>query len=493
MKKILKTFLIISFMFVYVINVKALTPADNQLENAYIIGHHLFTEDGPRLDIKTIMLAARTIQSDKLEDMIIYYKQAGTNSWVNVANNYQKVNEPEGIKEENYFTHIDLEANEEVETFELKSIKIAQNEKINDNFTNNQKNITIENNKNIISITENKTLKSWNYRGETSEWYAIIIDMGIPATKINAIGKYIIEEVDKNASSFGTTNENQLILWLKGTQNNSTTIITLQNETTKEAIALTINYKGLDEPIDMKNIISTQSETFTNTYYNKYSKKTLGESDIDDSIYYVNLGKYTGSENPTELTIGNNTYNKDSKYISIGNSAFIMVPVWKIKDNNVLVALPWLATDSLPVGETEIKVGGQTIKIIAYTNIENKKLTLKSVGAANTVNNHTNEITITNENEITYNTGYGTHLGGINIADNEGNIITDSAILIFRKDANGNVGITKPDDGFSYSFYPFAYENKTYDTPESKTLNYKLAFIGKGVIELTIKCNKVVD
>lgn len=257
-----------------------------------------------------------------------------------------------------------------------------------------------------------------------------------------------------------------------------------------------VTVRGLySASIDLKNVMNTQSGTFVDTYYNKYSKQTLGAEDIDDSIYYVNLGKYTGSENPTELSIGNNKYGTESKSISIGNYAFIEVPVWKIANGNILVALPWLSTDSLPVGETEITVSGQTVKIIAYTSIADKKLTLQSVGATSTVGDHTNEITITNasKNEVTYNTGYGSHIGGLNITDTEGNLITDPSVLIFRKDIDGNAAITKPEDGFSYSFYPFPYENSAFTKEENRVLNYKLAFIGKGVIEVTINCNKVVD
>lgn len=337
-------------------------PNEQQLQNAYIIGTYLFTEDSERLDTATIMLAAKTIKGNKKEDMIIYYKPADQDSWVNVnekdKEGYKVVAEPEGIKIENYFTHIDLAITEKV--------------------------------------------------------------------------------------------------------------------------------------LDIRQKMNEQSNSFIQTYYDKYQNGDILK-EVNDSIFYMDLGEYYGEENPTTLAIGENKYDTASKYLSIGNNARTYTPVWKIKEGKLLVALPWLAVDALPVGETVITVGGQTYKVTVYTNVEEKALTISEVKGLSTNPGYTNSATLEN-GEIVYKSGHGTHILGVTIKDGNGNNITDTNEVIFRKDeSTGAMGFTKPESGVTYDLYVFAYENKAYTETENKNLTYKLAIPGKGVITLNINASKVVD
>ena len=77
------------------------------------------------------------------------------------------------------------------------------------------------------------------------------------------------------------------------------------------------------------------------TYYNKYNDGDL-LTEVDDDIFYINLGKYRGSANPESLTIVDKIYPVSdtanvgqSLRMSIGNNAFTNVPVWKIVDGNL--------------------------------------------------------------------------------------------------------------------------------------------------------------
>ena len=142
--------------------VNAEEPTDVNLDGAYIIGTHIFTADGPRLTTQNIMLAAKTIESDNIEDMIIYYRLPGDDAWYSTLDNFAETATPEGIKEdgtieENYFTYIDLEPQEEAieaqKKFELNSVSnIKTDEVINDQYGQdikyNQDSISINNNGN---------------------------------------------------------------------------------------------------------------------------------------------------------------------------------------------------------------------------------------------------------------------------------------------------------------------------------------------------------
>ena len=107
MKRSLKYLSVLALAFIALtFTAQARVITDEELENAYVIGTHLFTEEGIKLDTETIMLAARTIEDNIeptdvwLEDMIIYFKPAGEYRWINALTN-EEIAEPQGIRENN--------------------------------------------------------------------------------------------------------------------------------------------------------------------------------------------------------------------------------------------------------------------------------------------------------------------------------------------------------------------------------------------------------
>ena len=90
MKKVIYGIIILIFMFT--MNVKAKEITASSIPNgAYIIGTHEFTRDKAQnysgtLTIQHIMLAAKTISSDRVEDMKIYYKNS-RGTWVDPITN----------------------------------------------------------------------------------------------------------------------------------------------------------------------------------------------------------------------------------------------------------------------------------------------------------------------------------------------------------------------------------------------------------------------
>ena len=74
-------YLIVALVFIFgfgSVSAKEVETEDIE-KNTYIIGTHMFTRDtnenyNGQLTTKLIMLAAKTIQSNNLEDMVIYYR-----------------------------------------------------------------------------------------------------------------------------------------------------------------------------------------------------------------------------------------------------------------------------------------------------------------------------------------------------------------------------------------------------------------------------------
>ena len=274
MKKNLKYFVFCTMSFLALgITANAEAIDQSKFENAYIIGTHIFTADGAQLTTKNIMLAAKTIESDDIDDMVIYFKPYGSDTWENVLNNFETIEAPDGINadgsgDETYFTHIDLvEQEEAIKKIQLNSaLNIKTDDILSDPFGEdikfNQESISISINKNIINVTENRGMKNWNNGHSDEQWYAILLDLGIPKDRITTLEGYTIEEVDKiEADRLGATSENQFVVWLRGSDTTDSKIITFVDNETNEAIALTFNFKGMARyEYDTENKIVVKTE-----------------------------------------------------------------------------------------------------------------------------------------------------------------------------------------------------------------------------------------
>lgn len=242
--------------------------------------------------------------------------------------------------------------------------------------------------------------------------------------------------------------------------------------------------------IDLKSSIETRTNTLISTYYNVYDSQIL--TTVNDDIYYVTLGTYTGSTNPTSLVIGNSTYTIDALSLSIGKNSKIQVPIWKIKDGKVLVALTWLCADSLPNQATNVNVGGQTFEVTLYnTSVASNTLTLESASAAYTPDPFITSVSNLGTNSLDFTYSHKNTALGI-ILSFEGEEITDPNQVIFRKSSDGAMGLTTPESGYTYTVYP-NYANEEVIVENSFSKEYKLALPGKGAIEITFNFNETIQ
>ena len=256
----------------------------------------------------------------------------------------------------------------------------------------------------------------------------------------------------------------------------------------KGVISLTLNGHAVPVNVNLSETIEEKSNNLISTYYNKYSKDDL-LTEVDDDVYYVTLGDYVGTENPSELKIGEIAYDNSAKKLSIGNKAFINVPVWKIKDGKVLVALTWLSADALPDKATKVEVGGQTFEVTVYsTSVAGNNVTIVGADGIYGPTGYAHETTI-NGNTVDFKYTHGTTALGVKLkAGNEE--ITNESQVIFRKSTDGSMGLTTPEEGYTYVVY-FNWENAAISEAKDYVREYKIAIPGKGVISLTLNGHAV--
>lgn len=268
------------------------------------------------------------------------------------------------------------------------------------------------------------------------------------------------------------------------------------------AITIEIDATGITETFsNVASIMTSTSSAFKNTFYNKYNSETIDALDeTQEDAYYVDLGEYVGTEAPTSLTIESTNYTNEAVKVSIGKNAFVNVPLWKIsEDNHVLVALPLLAVEALPVGATTVTVGGQTMRVVAYTDdVSANKLAIVSVDGFGSVGaDHLNEATF-DGNIVTYRSSHNAQGLGINLGyvNNDGTTtklnLTEND-LIFRKDnSNGTIGVTTIDGEFTYALYALGYKNEAFTEIKAVTRDYKLAIAGVGSINVVVNAESVI-
>lgn len=253
-----------------------------------------------------------------------------------------------------------------------------------------------------------------------------------------------------------------------------------------------------------ETVLEKQSASLVATYYNQPNTNNGSDNvltNVDDDVYYIDLGTYTGNEeNPTTLTINGVEYGTDNASLSVGNNNFIELPVWKIKQidgvDHILVALPWLCVEALPNSETVVTVGNQTIDVKLYSEDTNSELVLESAGNFSNSEdaNYIHEVTV-DSNTITLTRGHKIMGVGLTLSLDNENITTsnyDGVIFRMNNVNKMKMGIVTPeDDTFTYATY-YNYSNEPVTEESENTLEYKLAIPGKGTITVTIIVKDVV-
>ncbi len=138
-------------------------------------------------------------------------------------------------------------------------------------------------------------------------------------------------------------------------------------------------FSGCTTPLTVTKDLSVEceaiSDTLISTYHNKDAGVELVETDGEN--FYVEIAD-DEIQNLTAITMSDRIYRRDLTIkFSVGNNNFLDVPVWKLEDSKLFIALPTLYVEATG-GITIIEAGNKIYSIRVFEDGVN--LTVDSVG-----------------------------------------------------------------------------------------------------------------
>ena len=240
------------------------------------------------------------------------------------------------------------------------------------------------------------------------------------------------------------------------------------------------------------------------TYYNKFKKDDIiydasiapeGTDPamiLNDDALYVNVAKGLPADMTYVEIAGVRKNAANIIKVSIGMSAYIHAPMWKIDDEGVLkVAIPYICAGVDPVkGTTTVTAGGINYEVPVAEPLEKGALEItKAViqtktGCAGSIAVRGSEVDVV--------LGHKGQMAGVVFRANGAEIL-DTSLPIYVITGTGSVSITYPEtcdsEMVTYAFYTFPYANHPVTEEENgqtRDLEKTIAIPGYGSINLTI-------
>lgn len=256
--------------------------------------------------------------------------------------------------------------------------------------------------------------------------------------------------------------------------------------------------------------VETATQSMKETYYNKFKKgdmiydKSIApeghpeEKILKDEAFYISIAKGL----PVDLgyvSIGGVRRKVDETVkLSIGMSAFIKAPLWKVDETGVLkVAMPYLcAAADVATGMSTVVAGGIVYNVPAFTPVEgakpmviSKAVIEEKAGCAGAVEVDGDKVYAT--------IGHCGQMAGLVLSSN-GAAITDTELLVYVLKEDGTASITTPEmcngESVSYAWYSFPYSNRPVSEEEDgafSTVSKRLVVPGYGNLDVTFQARKV--
>ena len=164
--------------------------------------------------------------------------------------------------------------------------------------------ITISNGNNTVSVVASSPLNAFvNSVGMKNTWYGLLLDLGIPRSKVVALNGYKFESGETNdeeAKKWGASNDNQFILWLTGDQNiENRQIIFGANDNSVRPTMININFTvnpNLKEEMSIANISNLEELKAVMTDSTKTTINLNADiENIDSEIQFANAVTFNGN------------------------------------------------------------------------------------------------------------------------------------------------------------------------------------------------------
>ena len=242
---------------------------------------------------------------------------------------------------------------------------------------------------------------------------------------------------------------------------------------------------------DSSLIVSRYMNKFTNNYF-IVPKDNHNADKFDFDSFYTSVGTFNEENVPETISINGDTYTSTNNrglgyYMSIGNNAWILAPVYEVKNGILYVATPWLIAESINEDSINITLGSKTYNIITNDS-STSTLKITSVVTLWTKDGYINTVEYDSEtNTYTNYTNNGTQgIGAIISTSNDGityTPITNPNTVIYRLSPNGSMGFSSPEQGVTYALYPLGWKNGIFtDITLNTNSSVKLAIPGYGSV-----------
>lgn len=256
--------------------------------------------------------------------------------------------------------------------------------------------------------------------------------------------------------------------------------------------------------------VETASQSMKDTYYNKFKKDDMiydksiapeghpEDKILKDEAFYISVAKGIPAD-LSYVSIGGVRRKADETVkLSIGMSAFIKAPLWKVDETGVLkVAIPYLcAAADVETGMSTVVAGGIVYNVPAFTPVEGAKPMVISKAVIENKEGCAGAVTV-DGNKVDAAIGHCGQMAGLVLSSN-GKAITDTALLVYVLKNDGTASITTPEmcngENVTYAWYSFPYSNRPVSEEEdgivSNTVK-RLVVPGYGSLEVSIHAEKV--
>lgn len=272
--------------------------------------------------------------------------------------------------------------------------------------------------------------------------------------------------------------------------------------------------------VDVKETVDTQKEdvdALVGVANAGYAEKVVK---VAPTKYYVDLGVYNGSKEPTALTIGGFTYAKDEAVrFATGNNVYYELPVWELVDGtttidgdstvkvqNLKVALPWLVAAAGVEKDARVTVGGQTIIARVYNTDDLKDVDVLRVAgvamAPDTTEYDEDEakeakidptvsIEETSTNVIAIKAGHKASVFGVKLNYTGSNVVFLQNVATGEIDAKKMEATPEATANCVITMQPFGYVGAIVNAV-TDSVKYKVVIPTVGTTELTFNTTAVV-
>ena len=180
-------------------------------------------------------------------------------------------------------------------SLEIISVKNATEGNIKEEFKDdhnyNKVSFTAAIENNDVIITETSQMKSYNNGYADEKWYGIILNLNIPLDKLESISGYSIESIDREFGNLFGASENEVLLWLKGSDENTERSIVFENTESGQQLTVVIKFNSVlaKAKETAKEELEDELEKYTEEDYTEEnwillnSHKTTGDTTIDNA------------------------------------------------------------------------------------------------------------------------------------------------------------------------------------------------------------------